>query len=206
MSKNIVITIGRQFGSGGRYVGRLLAEKLGVPFYDKELLSEAAKTSGICEEILEEHDEKPTRSLLFSLVTGVQQHMGSGSFYMDMPLNHKIFLAQFDAIRRIAEEGPCVIVGRCADRILKDRDDVLRVFIHADEEFRAHRIVEVYGELEGADPYDRMLEKDKLREGYYERYTRTQWGDARNFHLTLNSGELGLDFCVKLLEGLCKTE
>ena len=93
MNKNVVITIGRQFGSGGRYVGRLLAEKLGVPFYDKELLSEAAKNSGICEEIFEEHDEKPTRSLLFSLVTGMQTHMAAGNFYMDMPLNHKIFLA-----------------------------------------------------------------------------------------------------------------
>ena len=122
MSKNVVITIGRQFGSGGRYVGRLLAEKLGVPFYDKELLSEAAKSSGICEEIFEEHDEKPTRSLLFSLVTGVQNHMSTGAFYMDMPLNHKIFLAQFDAIRRIAGEGSCVIVGRCGPSLVIESD------------------------------------------------------------------------------------
>ena len=121
MKTNCVITIGRQFGSGGRYVGRMLAEKLGIPFYDKELLSEAAKQSGICEEIFEDHDEKPTRSLLFNLVTGMQVHGDAGSYYMDMPLNHKIFLAQFDAIRSIADKGPCVIVGRCADYILRDK-------------------------------------------------------------------------------------
>ena len=134
MSKKVIVTIGRQFGSGGRYVGRLLADKLGIPFYDKELLSEAAKNSGICEEIFEEHDEKPTRSLLFSLVTGMQQHAATGAFYMDMPLNHKIFLAQFDAIRRIAGEGSCVIVGRCADYVLRENPDAVSIFVKGDME------------------------------------------------------------------------
>ena len=179
MKTNCVITIGRQFGSGGRYVGRMLAEKLGIPFYDKELLSEAAKQSGICEEIFEDHDEKPTRSLLFNLVTGMQVHGDAGSYYMDMPLNHKIFLAQFDAIRSIADKGPCVIVGRCADYILQDKDKCLKVFIHADMAFRAKRIVEVYGEREQS-PEQRLRDKDKRRAAYHRFYTNMKWGYAQN--------------------------
>ena len=193
-----IITISRQFGSGGRTVGKELADKLGLPCYDQELISMMAEESGFSEEHVRELGDTPFRNRLFS--TRAERALNSSY------LQSALWNAQEKVILELAEQGPCVIVGRCADRILKDRDDVLRVFIPADEEFRAHRIVEVYGELEGADPYDRMLEKDKLREGYYERYTRTQWGDARNFHLTLNSGELGLDFCVKLLEGLYKTE
>ena len=201
MKTNCVITIGRQFGSGGRYVGRMLAEKLGIPFYDKELLSEAAKQSGICEEIFEDHDEKPTRSLLFNLVTGMQVHGDAGSYYMDMPLNHKIFLAQFDAIRSIADKGPCVIVGRCADYILQDKADCLKVFIHADMKFRAERIVTVYGEREQS-PEERLRDKDKRRAAYHRFYTNMKWGRAQNYHLTLDSGALGIDKCVGIVAGL----
>ena len=198
MSKNIVITIGRQFGSGGRYVGRLLAEKLGVPFYDKELLSEAAKTSGICEEILEEHDEKPTRSLLFSLVTGVQSHMSSGAFYMDMPLNHKIFLAQFDAIRRIAEEGPCVIVGRCADYVLRENPDAVSVFVKADMASKVDRAVKYYG-IEADKAEDRIRKADKQRASYYDYYATATWGDVDNYDLVVDTGVLGVEGAVELI-------
>jgi cytidylate kinase len=198
MSKNIVITIGRQFGSGGRYVGRLLAEKLGVPFYDKELLSEAAKTSGICEEILEEHDEKPTRSLLFSLVTGVLSHMSSGAFYMDMPLNHKIFLAQFDAIRRIAEEGPCVIVGRCADYVLRENPDAVSVFVKADMASKVDRAVKYYG-IEADKAEDRIRKADKQRASYYNYYATATWGDVDNYDLVVDTGVLGVEGAVELI-------
>ena len=115
MKNQPIITIGRQYGSGGRYVAKLLAERLGIPYYDKELLTEASKDSGICKELLESYDEKQGKNLLFSLISGAQVRAEPGAMYMDMPLNHKIFLAQFDTIRRIADEGPCVIVGRCAD-------------------------------------------------------------------------------------------
>ena len=205
MKTNCVITIGRQFGSGGRYVGRMLAEKLGIPFYDKELLSEAAKQSGICEEIFEDHDEKPTRSLLFNLVTGMQVHGDAGSYYMDMPLNHKIFLAQFDAIRSIADKGPCVIVGRCADYILQDKAKCLKVFIHADMAFRAKRIVEVYGEREQS-PEQRLRDKDKRRAAYHRFYTNMKWGYAQNYHITLDSGELGIDKCADIIADLYKSK
>lgn len=198
MNKNIVITIGRQFGSGGRYVGRLLAEKLGVPFYDKELLSEAAKNSGICEEIFEEHDEKPTRSLLFSLVTGMQSHMAAGNFYMDMPLNHKIFLAQFDAIRRIAGEGSCVIVGRCADYVLRENPDAVSIFVKGDMDSKIARAVKYYG-IEEDKAEERIRKADKQRASYYNYYATATWGDVDNYDLVVDTGVLGVEGAVELI-------
>ena len=132
----MVITIGRQYGSGGREIGRRLAKELDIPYYDKELLVEASKQSGICEELFENHDEKPTKSFLYSLMTGVQTHGGAAPMYLDMPLNHRMFLAQFDAIRKLAGEGPCVVVGRCADYVLRDQKNVINVFLKADMEHR----------------------------------------------------------------------
>ena len=196
--KNVVITIGRQFGSGGRYVGRLLAEKLGVPFYDKELLSEAAKNSGICEEMFEEHDEKPTRSLLFSLVTGMQSHMSAGNFYMDMPLNHKIFLAQFDAIRRIAEEGPCVIVGRCADYVLRENPNAVSIFVKGDMPSKIDRAVKYYG-IEPDKAEERIRKADKQRASYYNYYATATWGDVDNYDLIVDTGVLGVEGAVELI-------
>ena len=198
MAKKIIITIGRQFGSGGRYVGRLLAEKLGIPFYDKELLTEAAKHSGICEEILEDHDEKPTRSLLFSLVTGMQHHVGTGSFYMDMPLNHRIFLAQFDAIRKLAEDGSCVIVGRCADYVLRDDPDTVSVFVKADMPSRIERAVKYYG-MDPAKAEESIRKADRQRASYYNYYATATWGDVNNFDLCVDTGELGVEGAVELI-------
>lgn len=198
MAKKIIITIGRQFGSGGRYVGRLLAEKLDIPFYDKELLSEAAKQSGICEEIMEEHDERPTRSLLFSLVTGMQHHVGTGSFYMDMPLNHRIFLAQFDAIRKLAGEGSCVIVGRCADYVLRDDPDTVSVFVKADMPSKIARAVKYYG-VEEDKAEDRIRKADKQRASYYNYYATATWGDVENYDLVVDTGVLGVEGAVELI-------
>ena len=198
MARKIIITIGRQFGSGGRYVGRLLAEKLGIPFYDKELLSEAAKNSGICEEILEDHDEKPTRSLLFSLVTGMQHHMGTGSFYMDMPLNHRIFLAQFDAIRKLADEGSCVIVGRCADYVLREAPDTVSVFVKADMPSKIARAVKYYG-VEEDKAEERIRKADKQRASYYNYYATATWGDVENYDLVVDTGVLGVEGAVELI-------
>ena len=199
MATNLVITIGRQFGSGGRKVGRLLAEKLDIPYYDKELLAEAAKDSGICQEIFENHDEKPTRSLLFSLVTGVQMHGDPGSMYMDMPLNHKIFLAQFDAIRRIASEGPCVIVGRCADYVLRDKPNAVSVFVKADIRQRVERAVSLYG-VDPARAEETVRKADKQRASYYNYYATATWGDVNNYDLCVDTGKLGIDGTVELIE------
>ena len=170
---NMVITIGRQYGSGGREVGRRLASRLEIPYYDKEILSEASKDSGICEELFEDHDEKPTRSFLYSLVTGVQTHGNPSTMYMDMPLNHRIFLAQFDTIRRLAGNGPCVVVGRCADYVLRDEKNVVNVFLKADMEHRVERAIE-----RGAEPsraQDIVKRRDKERASYYNYYATTTW-------------------------------
>ena len=199
MATNLVITIGRQFGSGGRKVVRLLAEKLDIPYYDKELLAEAAKDSGICQEIFENHDEKPTRSLLFSLVTGVQMHGDPGSMYMDMPLNHRIFLAQFDAIRRIASEGPCVIVGRCADYVLRDKPNAVSVFVKADIRQRVERAVSLYG-VDPARAEETVRKADKQRASYYNYYATATWGDVNNYDLCVDTGKLGIDGTVELIE------
>ena len=193
-----IITVGRQYGSGGRYVARLLAEKLNIPFYDKELLAEVAKDSGFCQDLLEEHDERNTRNFLFSMMSGTQPMGEPGSMYMDMPLNHRIFLAQFDTIRRIAAEGPCVIVGRCADYVLRDQENVLNVFIKADREERIRRIVEYYG----ADAYraEEMIKKsDKQRASYYNYYATGTWGDVNNYDLCVDTGALGIMGAVELI-------
>lgn len=195
---NLVITIGRQFGSGGRQIGKLLSEKLGIPYYDKEILVEAAKDSGICEEILEHHDEKPTGSLLFSLVTGVQMHGNLGGAYMDMPLNHKIFLAQFDAIRRLASEGGCIIVGRCADYVLRDKPNAVKLFVKADMRQRMERAVAVHGvDITKAEDYVRKM--DKQRASYYNYYATNTWGDVNNYDLCLDTGKLGIEGSVELI-------
>lgn len=194
---NMVITIGRQYGSGGREVGRRLASRLEIPYYDKEILSEASKDSGICEELFEDHDEKPTRSFLYSLVTGVQTHGNPSTMYMDMPLNHRIFLAQFDTIRRLAGNGPCVVVGRCADYVLRDEKNVVNVFLKADMEHRIERAIE-----RGAEPsraQDIVKRRDKERASYYNYYATTTWGDVNNYDLCLDTGKVGYDGAVDMI-------
>ena len=194
---NMVITIGRQYGSGGREVGRRLASRLEIPYYDKEILSEASKDSGICEELFEDHDEKPTRSFLYSLVTGVQTHGNPSTMYMDMPLNHRIFLAQSDTIRRLAGNGPCVVVGRCADYVLRDEKNVVNVFLKADMEHRIERAIE-----RGAEPsrvQDIVKRHDKERASYYNYYATTTWGDVNNYDLCLDTGKVGYDGAVDMI-------
>ena len=133
-----IITIGREYGSGGRQIGKEIANYFGIKYYDKELLEHAANDSGICKELFEHHDEKPTNSFLYSLVMDTYSFGYSSAGFSDMPMNHKIFLAQFDAIKKLAGEGPCVMVGRCADYALADCKDCFSVFVHADFDWRKH--------------------------------------------------------------------
>ena len=140
-----IITIGREYGSGGRQIGQEVAKYFGIKCYDKELLERAANDSGICKELFEHHDEKPTNSFLYSLVMDTYSFGYSSAGFNDMPMNHKIFLAQFDAIKKLAEEGPCVMVGRCADYALSDWPDCFSIFIHADMDARIRRIASKYG-------------------------------------------------------------
>ena len=163
---NTIITIGREYGSAGRQIGYKVAEDLGIKLYDRELLERAAKESGICEELFETHDEKPTNSFLYSLVMDSYSFGYPSSSYTDMPINHKIFLAQFDTIRKIASDGPCILVGRCADYALEEFDNVLSVFIHADMDARIRRIARIY-DLTDAKAKDLIKKTDKRRSSYY---------------------------------------
>lgn len=195
---NMIITIGRQYGSAGLEIGKMLAKELDVQIYDKEMLKRAAKESGMCEELFETHDEKPTSSFLYSLVMDTYSLGYSSSGYADMPINHKVFLAQFDTIKKIANEGPCVLVGRCADYALEERKDVINIFIYADMEQRIRRIARKY-DLTDSKAKDVIQKTDKKRASYYNYYTNKEWGDAKGYDLCLNSGKLGVDGTVKAI-------
>lgn len=196
-----VITIGRQFGSMGHEIGARLAEELNIPFYDKELITRAAKDSGFCEEMIKNHDERPTNSFLYNLVMDTYSFGYNSSSFVDMPISHKVFLAQFDAIKNIAKEGPCVIVGRCADYALSDFDNVLNIFIYADEDFKIKNIIshDENNEMTEAKAKDMFIKKDKQRASYYNYYSSKKWGKAETYDLCINSSKLGIEATVKLI-------
>ena len=193
-----IITISREFGSGGRTVGHLVAEKLGIPFYDKELVEHIALESGFAPKYVEENGEhSPGRSFLSYAfaqqgVPGVMNGLSTADFLWNI---------QCGVILQLAEKGPCVIVGRNADYILKDRPDVFHAFIHADMDFRAERIVRLYGESE-KKPEARLQEKDKRRRVNYQHYTGRTWGMAQNYDISLNSGVIGVEQCADIIVSL----
>ena len=196
---NKIYTIGREFGSGGREVGEKLAAKLGIKLYDKELLQQAAKDSGFCEEIFENHDEKPTNSFLYSLVMDTYSVSGySAAPFLDMPLNHKVFLTQFETIKKIAEKESCVIVGRCADYALSDNPDCINIFIHADLDVRIKNVSRNLNITENK-ARDIINKTDKQRASYYNYYTSKKWGDSKSYNLSLDAGKLGTDNCVEMI-------
>lgn len=193
-----IITIGREYGSGGRQIGQEVAKYFGIKCYDKELLERAANDSGICKELFEHHDEKPTNSFLYSLVMDTYSFGYSSAGFNDMPMNHKIFLAQFDAIKKLAEEGPCVMVGRCADYALSDWPDCFSIFIHADMDARIRRIASKYGKSD-KEAKDIIIKTDKSRASYYNYYTNKKWGSTKDYNLCIDSGKLGLDNAAKII-------
>ena len=199
MSDNLIITIGRECGSGGRHIGQALAEKLGIKCYDKELLNLAAKESGLCKELFETHDEKPTSSFLYSLVMDTYSFGYNASSFVDMPISHKVFLAQFDTIKKIADEGPCVIVGRCADYALADFDNCISIFVHANMDKRIKRIASKYA-LTEAKARDQILKTDKKRASYYNYYSDKKWGDGSSYNMCIDSGVCGIDGTVQLIK------
>ncbi len=190
--KNRIITISREFGSGGRTIGRKTAEKLGIPCYDAELIQKIAAESGFTADYIKETGEDASGGWLSPFLSN--RSMG--------PTNQdKLWLLQRKVILELAEKESCVIVGRCADFILKDKADCLNVFIHASMEYRAERIVREYGEREES-PERRLKDKDKRRAAYHRFYTDMKWGHAQNYHLCLDSGTLGIDKCVDILTSL----
>ena len=197
-STSSIITIGREYGSGGRQIGQEVAKYFGIKCYDKELLEHAANESGICKELFENHDEKPTNSFLYSLVMDTYSFGYSSSGFTDMPMNHKVFLAQFDTIKKIADEEPCVIIGRCADYALQEYKNCLNIFIHADESSKIKRIMQRY-DISDDKAKDMMIKKDKQRQSYYNYYSTKKWGRADSYDLSINSSILGIDGTVNLI-------
>lgn len=199
MEKRVVVTIGREYGSGGHEIGMKLAQELGVKCYDKELLKLASKESGICEELFSNHDEKPTNSLLYSLVMDTYSLGYSSPTFVDMPINHKVFLAQFDAIKHLAEKENCVIVGRCADYALEEDKSAIKVFIKAPLEKRIQRIVRLY-DISESKAKDTIQKADKSRASYYNYYSSKKWGDAKSYDLCIDSSILGIEGTVELIK------
>ena len=201
MKKNI-ITISRQFGSGGRTVGHMVAEKLGIPFYDKELVEQIALESGFAPKFVEEHGELSPGKSIFSYAF---THQGAAGIMNGLSTADFLWNIQCGVILQLADKGPCVIVGRNADYILKDRKDCLHTFIHADKEFRAERIVRLYGESEKS-PMARLAEKDKRRSVNYQHYTGRTWGAAENYDISLNTGILGIEKTAEIILSLVDGE
>ena len=190
--KNRVITISREFGSGGRTIGKMVAQELGIPCYDAEIIQAIAQESGFSEGYIQEAGEYTPG--------GVFANVFSNRVYG--PTNEDyLWTIQYQIITELARKGSCVIVGRCADYILRDTADCLKVFVHADLNFRAKRIVEVYGERD-ASPEQRLKDKDKRRAAYHRFYTDKKWGQSQNYHVTLDSGVLGLERCTEIIRSL----
>ncbi len=193
-----IITIGRKFGSKGREIGQKVAEHYGIPCYDKELLIRAAKESGFCEEMIQEHDEKPNNSFLYNLVMDTYSFGYNMASFSDMPISHKVFLAQFNAIKKYADEGPCVIVGRCGDYALADYKNSVHVFVNGQYDKRVESIAEKY-KLSKAEAEDMVNKKDKQRKSYYNYYSSKKWASVDSYDATIDSTVFGVDGSVQLI-------
>ncbi len=198
-----VITIGRQLGSDGKVIGKALAEKLGYKFYDKELITRIAKENGMSESFFEELDEKPTNSLLYSLAMGVQSGYGIYYAHNDMLNSDSLFRMQGELIKTIAEEGPCVIVGRCADYVLRDNPYLIKLFLHASTENRIKRLME-RNDMSEKEARSAINKADKRRSNYYNFYTNRTWGSVNNYNLCIDTWSLPKEDCVDFLYSYIK--
>lgn len=189
-----IITISREFGSGGRAVGKIVAERLGIACYDKELVAKIAKESGLAEQFIQENGEyaESANAFLFNWALGTGLDGGV------LPISDQLYIIQHNIIRNLAEKESCVIVGRCADYILRERTDCLNTFIHASMEFRIRQITQHYGETP-AKPEKFLRDRDKKRQNYYRHYTGRQWGVVQNYQLALESSALGIEACADLI-------
>ena len=193
-----IITIGRQYGSGGREIGQKLADIYGIPFYDNELITRAAKESGFAEETFARAEDKATNSRLYSLAMGINVYGNQDFGFAGLSLDDRIFLAQSDVIRKVADEGPCVIVGRCADYVLKERHDVFNIFIQASLDYRLKRAVEKYG-VSQKKAGEVILKTDKSRANYYSYHVGEKWNNLNNYDLVIRSDLSGIDNAVSCI-------
>ncbi|MBD9009952.1 MAG: cytidylate kinase-like family protein [Clostridiales bacterium] len=203
MAEKYVLTFARQFGSGGHEVAKTTAEILGIPFYDKELIAIAAKDSGLSEHLFDGLDEKPTNSFLYSLVMGVQSGASTYCRYGDVTGSDNIFRIQAQVIRQIADKGPCVIVGRCADYILREYENLVSVFVHADMEQRTARIMKRYN-LKEKNAEDYINKTDKRRNSFYNFYTNRIWGSVENYNLAIDTAQVGIKNAAEIIADYVK--
>ncbi|MEG0691634.1 MAG: cytidylate kinase-like family protein [Oscillospiraceae bacterium] len=195
MMKNKIITISRQYGSGGREIAKKLSEVLNIPFYDNEIIQKAAQKSGYSQEMFAQADLKPTGSLLYTM-----SMFSSNAVGFELPLSDKIFLIQSDIIKEIAAQGSCVIVGRCADYVLRDNPNTINIYIHANMDKRIERATALYN-LPKEKAKDSIAKSDKRRATYYNYYTSLKWGNAANYDLCINSGSVGINKTVSAIKG-----
>ena len=196
---NKIITISRQYGSGGREIGEKLAKELGVPFYDNEIITRAAKESGFAEAAFQRAEQKATNSLLYSIAMGLNSYGNQEFGFSALSIDDQIYLAQSEVVHKMADEGPCVIVGRCADYLLREKKNVVNVFIWAKLEARLKRAIEVYA-MSPHKAAEQILKIDKRRANYYNYHANEKWGRADNYHLCIQSDFIGIDATVDLLK------
>ena len=204
MKNPLIITIGREYGSGGRQIGKALAERLGISFYDKEIISLAAKKSGLSDEFIANNEQRVRSGLMHNLAASATYHNGFFSAQM-LPLSESIFISQAQVIRDIAAKESAVIVGRCADYILAGRSNTINVFIHAPQDVRVKRIMELHN-IDEASAIKEVTRSDKERGNHYFRYTDLKWGKAQNYDVCINSSLMGIDKTVEMLADLAQIE
>ena len=199
MAKRIIITIARQYGSGGREIGELVAKKLGLPLFDKQLITDAASKGNLSEELLKKTDESCANSLLYTLAMGSNIAGASLHFGYKMPINDKLFILQSEVIKEYAKTGSCVIIGRCADYVLREEENIFRLFIYGDLEHRKERIKERHPEVKSTGVIDLINKTDRRRSSYYNFYTGNVWGKYDNYDMAINSSTLGIEGTAELI-------
>ena len=204
MSKKIIITIARQYGSGGREIGEKVAKLLDIPLYDRELIADAAAKGNLNEEVIKNSEESAANSLLYTLAMGSNVLGTTMHFGYKMPLNDKLFILQSEIVKEYASRGSCVVIGRCADYVLRDEPNILRLFIYGDLDHRTARIQSRHPELKSSQIIDVINKTDKRRSSYYNFYTGNKWGKYDNYDVAINSSTLGIDGTAELIASLAK--
>ena len=199
MSKKVVVTIARQYGSGGREIGERVAEMLGFPLIDKELIKDAASKSELNEDIIKNADESAANSLLYTLAMGSNVLGATMHFGYKMPINDKLFILQSDAIKEYAANGSCVIIGRCADYVLRDEPNLFRIFIYGDLDHRKERVAARHPEIKNTQIIDVINKTDKRRSSYYNFYTGRKWGKYDNYDMAVNSSTFGIEETARII-------
>ncbi len=204
MAKKLIITIARQYGSGGREIGEKVSEMLGIPLYDKLLITDAAAKGNLDENVLRGNEESAASSLLYTLAIGSNPATAAMQFGYKMPLSDKLFILQSEIIREYAAEGSGVFIGRCADFVLREEPNILKIFIYGNLECRKKRVAERHPELKDSRVIDAINKTDKRRSTYYNFYTGEKWGRLENYDIAINSSTLGIDGTAEMICTLAK--